>query len=139
MKTGKREWQLRLGAAGKQNVIHGVLDPSAGTRGSDISNSGGIQFVSNFVSSLLGDNITVISNTTLYQALVNSRTGQVLPPGQEELWKSPDMNWENIFTAGITKYIMVNLYLQLLYDRELASDIRIKETVAMGLTYRFSN
>jgi len=31
---------------------------------------------------------------------------------------------------------MVNLYTQLLYDREIDAGARLKETLALGLTYR---
>ncbi|MBT7617797.1 MAG: hypothetical protein HN590_10995, partial [Calditrichaeota bacterium] len=55
----------------------------------------------------------------------------------EEYWKAVDINWENIFTANITKYLMVNLYLQLLYDKEVDLGGRLKQTLSLGLTYNF--
>ena len=73
---------------------------------------------------------------------------------------APDIDWENIFTSQITKILSVNLYLRWVYDKydnsvpavvsgdgTLAnpSDLRaatrksvqIKQTLALGLTYRF--
>jgi hypothetical protein len=83
-------------------------------------------------------------------------------PEQEaiaDFWRSPDVNWQNTFTAQITKYLSVNLYLQFLYDRfdqatkivnsdpttqadlDLAlagvrEDPQFKQTLALGITYR---
>lgn len=82
-------------------------------------------------------------------------------PNREEVadfWKSPDINFQNTFSAGITEWLAVNLYLQLVYDKfdaatnvdnslPLASRIQeidggirkagqFKQTLALGLTYR---
>lgn len=73
---------------------------------------------------------------------------------------APDIDWENIFTSQITKLLSVNLYLRWVYDKYdnsvppiLADDgtltnpsdlraatrksVQIKQTLALGLTYRF--
>ena len=33
--------------------------------------------------------------------------------------KYPDINFENIISAQVTKYVVVNLYVQMLYDRQI--------------------
>jgi hypothetical protein len=47
-----------------------------------------------------------------------------------------DVNWENMLSASITKYLTVNPYAQFLYDKEIDLKGRFKETLALGLTYR---
>ena len=43
---------------------------------------------------------------------------------------------ENISSASITKVLMVNLGAQVLYDKEIDTKMRLKETLALGLTYK---
>ncbi|HSG28427.1 MAG TPA: hypothetical protein VLA34_08095, partial [Candidatus Krumholzibacterium sp.] len=73
----------------------------------------------------------------VYQALIYSKKDDLAGTEMEDYWKAPDVNWENIFTANITKYLMVNLYIQLLYDKEVDLGGRFKQTMALGLTYKF--
>lgn len=124
-KQDKTEWNARFGAGLRQNFNRLV------TGGSETTNDGGLEFITDFKTPLAQERITYSSNLQLFQALFRSGT----PPDNN--WKAPDMNWENIFTAGITKHLMVNLYTQLLYDKEIDTDMRIKETLALGLTYKF--
>jgi hypothetical protein len=51
-------------------------------------------------------------------------------------WPSVDINWENIFSASVTKYVVVNLYTQWLYDKQIDKRGRFKETLSLGLTYK---
>ncbi|MBM3332894.1 hypothetical protein FJY68_13775 [candidate division WOR-3 bacterium] len=55
----------------------------------------------------------------------------------EGKWKALDVGWDNTAAASITKYVMVNLTAQLLYDTEIHDKLRLKETLALGLTYKF--
>ena len=82
-----------------------------------------------------------------------------LDPDVGDFAKTVDLDWENIFTSQITKVISVNLYLRWVYDKydnsvppaltetgDLANpgDVKaairkagqLKETLALGLTYR---
>jgi hypothetical protein len=83
-------------------------------------------------------------------------------PGTDKIadfWRSPDINWQNTFSAQITKYLAVNLYLQMIYDRfdqstkvhnsdpmpqeeldavfkGVREDPQFKQTLALALVYR---
>jgi len=48
-----------------------------------------------------------------------------------------DVNWDNMFTSKITKYIGVSFNVKLLYDRDISAKRQLKETLAVGLTYTF--
>ena len=75
-----------------------------------------------------------------------------------DFWKSPDVNFQNTFTAQITKHLSVNLFAQWSYDKfdaaanvdatqpvaaqiaEIDRNVRkagqFRETLALGLSYR---
>ena len=138
LKQDKREWTARLGGAFRQHIDRDALvDPVAGTRETQTTNDGGFQFDSEFITPLADDRITFSSKLTVYQALFFSESDELKGLPEEDYWKSPDVDWENIFTAGITKYLMVNLYMNLLYDKEVDVGGRLKETLSLGLTYKF--
>ena len=138
IKTEKREWTARFGAATRQFINRDVLDPLSGERETFSSNDFGLEFVNDFKTPLAGDRITYTSKLTVYEALFYSEEDALKGQPGEDYWKSPDVNWENIFTAGITKYLMVNLYVQLLYDKQIDLGGRLKQTMSLGLTYKFS-
>lgn len=87
----------------------------------------------------------------------NLDPGDPLPEAIADFWKAPDINWQNTFTAQITKVLAVNLYVQFVYDKfdastnvdtsvepeKLISDVlggvrkagQFKQTLALGITY----
>lgn len=137
IKEDKREWSNRLGAALRQYVNRDMLmDPLTDKRETQTSNDGGLEFVSEFKSPLAEGKITLSSKLTVFQALFSSEADQLEGLPNENYWKAPDVNWENIFTASITKYLMVNLYTQILYDKEVDKGGRFKQTLSLGLAYK---
>lgn len=135
-KKEKREWTARLGAGLRQHLNRDVLDTLTNKRETQISNDGGFVFVTDFETPLAQERITFTSKLTLFQALFSSESDKLKGQPNENYWKSPDVNWENIFTARITEYLMVNLYIQLLYDKEIDLGVRFKQTLSLGLTYK---
>ncbi|MHB9027637.1 MAG: DUF3078 domain-containing protein [Candidatus Latescibacterota bacterium] len=135
IKQEHREWTARLGLGVREHIDRNILDPVTLTRSTETTTDGGIEFVNDFRSPLAGDRITVLSKLIVFQALANSRADELrdLPGGN--FWKTADVNWENIFTANITKYLIVNLYTQLLYDKEISRGGRFKQTLGLGLAY----
>ena len=136
IKKKKREWIARLGIGVRQHVNRDVLEPSGTSRKTHTSNDGGIVFVTDFKTPLAQERILYTGKLTIFKALFFSKADELKGKPNENYWKSPDLNWENIFTASITKYVMVNFYLQLLYDKEINLKRRLKQTLALGLTYK---
>ncbi len=137
VKEQKREWVARLGAALRQHVDRDVLvDSLRGTRETRTTADAGLEFVADFVTPLAQERVTLGSKLTVYHALYYSESDELQGLPNEDYWKSPDVDWENTFTAAITKYLMVNLYLQLLYDKEVDLAGRFKQTLCLGLTYK---
>jgi hypothetical protein len=137
VKEEKREWVVRLGAALRQHVNRDVLvDSLRGTRETQTATDSGLEFVADFTTPVAQQRIAFTSKLTVFQALFYSESDELEGLPNENYWKSPDVDWENTFTAAITKYLMVNLYLQLLYDKEVDLAGRLKQTLSLGLTYK---
>lgn len=136
VKQEKREWTARFGVGLRQHVNRDVLETTVSKRKTQTSNDGGFVFVTDFKTTLAQERITYTGRLSLFKALFFSEADKLKGQPNENYWKSPDFNWENIFTASITKYLMVNFYVQLLYDKEINLKTRFKQTLALGLTYK---
>ena len=131
-----REWIVRLGGAVRQHIDRNVMPDEAEEKETATTSDAGAELVSNFKTPLADGKIALSSDLTVFQGLYNSEEDKLEGlPGADD-WKSPDVNWENTLTANITNYLMVNLYLQLLYDKEIDSDVRMKETLSLGFTFQ---
>ena len=136
IKEEKREWNVRLGAGVRQYLNRDVLNIDTDERETLTSSDAGLVFDSEFKTPLADDRITFQSKLTVFEAVYYSEKEELEGLPNEDYWKAPDVNWENIFTAGITDYLMVNLYIQLLYDKEIDLAGRFKQTLALGVTYK---
>jgi len=123
-KKDKLEWNARIGVGFRQNLERLVVG------GTNTTNDGGLEFVTSFKTPLAQEKISYTTKLSLFQAVFRSGVHT------NDDWKASDINWENIFSASITKYLMVNLYAQLLYDKEIGTGLRIKENLALGLTVK---
>lgn len=93
---------------------------------------GGIESVTDIVLSF-HKQLHYVGKLTLYRALFFSESSNA----PNDYWKAIDVNWENQLTATITKLVSVNLYAQLLYDKETTKKARIKETLAIGFVLKW--
>ncbi len=96
---------------------------------------GGIESVTD-ASFSFDKNLRYTGKLTLYKALFFSKSDEVKGTPYEDHWKAVDINWENIVSAQVTKIITVNLYTQLLYDKEISKKGRFKETIAIGFVFK---
>jgi len=143
IKGESRELTARLGGAVRQHLDRDALPedadelPEGETQRENVfTNDAGLEFVSTFRTPLADGAITLTSDLTVYQAFYYSESDALKElPGADD-WKSTDINWENTFSAGITKHIVVNLYVQVLYDKEIDPDVRLKETLSLGFTFK---
>jgi len=85
---------------------------------------------------VLNERLGYTGKLTLYKALFFSQKDDFIGQPDEDYWKSIDVNWENKFTASISKYVVVSIYTQLLYDKQTSKKGRFKETLSFGLTYK---
>jgi hypothetical protein len=130
--TETTEWRVRTGLALRQTVNRDVLEASSGTRKTETSQEGGFELVMDLKTPIKKDQLEWTNKLTVFQALATSQDKA------NDDWKSPDINWENILTANIAKYVVVTLYTQFLYDKEIDAAGRFKQTLSLGLTYKIS-
>ena len=134
----KRELTSRAGFAFREHIDrNSIIDPVLRTKDTQVEYDGGLEMITELSTPLAKERINLTSKLTLYQALFYSESDAVEGFANQDYWKMVDVTWENIFTANITKYLIVNLYLQLLYDKEISLGGRLKQTLSLGLTYKF--
>lgn len=122
----------RFGAAFRQNVDRDVLTvPIPETRETQTTIDGGVEFVSEYKHAFPASNITYNTKLQIYQAMFNSKSDDLATDD----WKAPDLNWEHNLGIKLYKAINLNLYLQLLYEKEQISEIQYKETLGLGISY----
>ena len=100
IKEEDREWSTRLGGAIRQHIDRDVLIEGETERETLSTSDGGLQFVSELRTPLADGAITLTSDLTVFQALYYSESDALEGlPGADD-WKSPDVNWENNFSAA---------------------------------------
>ncbi len=135
-KTEKTEFLSRLGFGLRQKMNKEIIDSVNEKTKSHTTNDGGFESVIDFKTSLADGKITYSTKLTLFKAIFYSESDKLKGKPEEDYWKAVDVNWENVFSTSITKYLTVNLYVQFLYDKEIHLKGRFKETLALGLTYK---
>jgi hypothetical protein len=135
-KSKETEFLSRLGFGLRQKINKEIVDTLNEKTETQSTNDGGFESVTDFKTSLPGGKITYSTKLTLFKAVFYSESEKLKGKPEEDYWKAVDVNWENIISASITKYLTVNLYVQFLYDKEIDLKGRFKETLALGLTYK---
>jgi hypothetical protein len=133
------KWNARFGGAVNQYINRYTVDATHAGPYSKTVNSAGLELVTELKAKAKNGLLDLSSLLTLYEALVSSQAEKTENTPQKNFWRYPDINWENILSVNLTKYIMINFTAQLLYDRELHANARLKEVLALGLTYKFNN
>lgn len=136
VKEESREFSARVGGALRRHVYREAATGDGDERATKTTTDGGAELVLLFRTPLAEDKITFLSELTTYRAFYNSEEEELAGTEGSDDWKSVDVNWENTLTANVTNYLMVNLYVQTLYDKEVADDLRLKETLSLGFTFK---
>lgn len=136
MKGPDRELITRLGLAVKERINRDqVTDPATGARETFRDRNGGLESVTDYKTPVFSDKVKYVSKLSVYRAFYYSDAWKLEGLPNENYWKAPDVNWENALNASVSKYLMVSLAAQLLYDKEVDLRGRFKETLSLGLTY----
>ena len=137
LKGDNANWTARLAGAAHEKFDRWKLQDDGTRKQLTTTQDGGIEFVTEAKLVNTAKWATFCSNLKVYEAVISSEAEKLEGTPQADDWRYPDVNWENILALNISKYIMVNVYVQALYDREIATRARIKETLGAGLTYTF--
>jgi len=130
----KDEVISRLGLALRQIMKNTIVDEQLNTEDSTLIDVG-IESVTD-VTLTFNERLLYTGKLTLYKALFFSEKDEVKGTPYEDDWKAIDVNWENIISASLSKIVTVNLYAQLLYDKEVSRKGRFKETLAIGFVFK---
>ena len=139
MQKGDRvDWETRIGGAARQTVDRDHLDTVTGTRATDVTNDGGIEFDMDLKANNKAKWVTLLSSLRVYEALVSSEANAEKGTPAENDWRYPHVKWENNLTLSFAKYLMSNVSAYLYYDKDISADVRLKETFSAGLTYIYT-
>lgn len=94
---------------------------------------GGFEFVTKYTQNLRDDLLDYSGSLTLFQAVLSSEKDK------NDKWKTTDVDWQNTLNINITKYLIVNFTMQLLFDKEVEENVRAKQFLSLGLVYKFDN
>jgi hypothetical protein len=171
VKTDKAELLSRLGFGFRQTFARSFTEPAPSqTTTSFTTNDGGVEFQSKATWPLLDGRVLYAGDLLAFQPVFYSKSDALeqfdalarqADPAAEavaDFWKATDVNFQNTFSAGITKAISVNLFVQWIYDKfdaaanvdpslplaTLAPEVRknvrkagqFKQTLAIGISYR---
>ena len=131
----KDELLSRLGFALKQHITSEIVDTSLAEKEWETTTDGGLESVTDF-NFVLSEQLKYVGKLSLYKAFFFSKKDDLKGTPEEDYWKAVDVNFENTISASVAKYIEVSLYIQLLYDKQIDKRTRLKETLALGLTYK---
>ncbi len=135
-KAGDDEFLTRAGIGLRQRIKRTVSDSAPYATTSTSSNDAGFEWVTDGKYKIPKTSIVWKTKLTAFKAIFNSKSKESKGTPEEDYWKAVDVNWENMFSAQVSKYVAVSLYLQWLYDKEIARGGRFKETIALGLTWK---
>lgn len=132
IENGNEVLSSRLGFAVRENLNRDVLlSDGSGDRENVTTIDGGVESLTEYKNVFAPTNVAFNSKLRIYQALFNSKSDDY----QHEEWKSPDLNWENTLSLKVWKTISLNLYFQLLYEKEQIAELQFKETMGVGFSY----
>jgi len=135
-KTDTESIVSRFGLALRQIMTKSIIDTDLNTESNTVTD-GGFESVTD-ATLMLSERIQYVTKLSLYKALFSSESDDAALMGTEaaDYWKSIDVNFENTFSAAISKVLSVSLYTQILYDKEVEKKARFKETLALGFVLR---
>lgn len=128
-KTDESEFITRVGFGFRQIMGRAFTDSTADETQSSWTNDGGFEWQTDMTRPILEKRVLYKGKLLVYLPVFYSKSGDLddfdtaaiaFDPTREEVgnfWQAPDVNFQNAFTAKITKYLNVDLYLQWVYDR----------------------
>jgi hypothetical protein len=122
VKEEDRELLSRLGFTFRQSSRRFFTGPDSGSEtGTETTNDGGLEWVTDYKTKVLDDQVAWTSKLAIYQPVFYSFNdafdglsaeelgAAALPSDISDYPISLDIDWENIFSTQITKYLSVNL------------------------------
>lgn len=133
VKNSNVDWTARIGGAVRQTVERNtsILKPDD----DKVVNDGGIEFITDFKASSKDNRIAYNTQFKLFQAVFIPKDSDRIM----DLKRNPDVSWENTINVSLLKFVMLNFYFQLLYDKEIDTSVRFRQTAGLALTYNIKS
>ncbi len=135
-KQGEDEILTRSGFALRQLFQRKYTDETYSSTTFETSTDGGLEWVTDVAYTIPGSSIVYKSRLGAFKALYYSKSDELKGLERADYWKAIDVNWENAFSAQVSKYVGVALYLQWLYDKEIDLVGRFKQTLSVGFSWK---
>jgi hypothetical protein len=135
-KKDGNEILTRSGMALRQLITRMYTDETFSKKTTETSTDGGLEWVTDVAYKIPGSSISYKSRLGAYKALFYSKSDEFQGMENEDYWKAVDVNWENTFSAQVSKYIGVALYLQWIYDKEIDLAGQFKQTLSVGFSWK---
>lgn len=128
-KSEKRELITRLGVGFRQVFGRSFVDAVSRETNSFSSNDGGFEWQTQMTRPLMSEQVLYKGQLLVFLPVFFSKSAALEDfdaaaalalPGREavaDFWKAPDLDFQNTFSAQITKAIGVNLFVQWRYDK----------------------
>jgi len=94
---------------------------------------GGVEWLTESKSEF-NANITLTNKLKLFQAVFSSISEEKDPAMN---WHQLDIYWEQMFTARLTQYVLFNVVVKLMYDRDTSKGGQLQENASLGVSYKF--
>lgn len=129
----------RVGAGFRQHIVKmdDPLDPYRTI--SETTTDGGFEWVTDIVLGSAKKKYSFATKLTLFQAVFFSEADNLKGQENENYWKMLDVNWDNVLRVNVTALLQVSLAWQLLFDKEISERGRFKETLTLGVAYKFAH
>jgi hypothetical protein len=135
-KAVRGELYSRMGLALRENVHRDTLSVTPPRTEINSETDGGLDWTTDFSRTFKDKQMKYVSKLRVFKALFNSKSDERKGLPNQDDWKAPDVAWENTFSASLTKYIQMQLFMELLYDKEIDRRGRFREVLGLGLSYK---
>jgi hypothetical protein len=102
-----------------------------GTALTTTATDGGLEWVTDHKQVFSEDKLEVVSKLRVFQAFMNSESDDL---GDD--WETTDVTLESTLSVTVTGHIMVKLFVEFLYDKEISYKGRFRESLGLGLSYK---
>ncbi|HKJ66989.1 MAG TPA: DUF3078 domain-containing protein [bacterium] len=116
--------RVRLGAALKETITDQFPVPYADNPETETVETFKFEYGADTVTDVslqLRDNLLFTSKVSLFSNL--------------QRFDEIDVDWDNTFTAKVSKYLIVSLNIQIFYDKDISRRRQLKQTLAVGFSY----
>ena len=170
IKTDEQEFISRIGLGARQVFSRAFVDTFSTNTRSFTNVDGGVEWLTTVLQPFWDKSVVYRGRLLVFYPVFFSDSDDLkdfdaaamasdpMRESVQDFWRAPDMNFQNTFTAQITKYLNVNLYIEWVYQKydrsvdlnpqnpiedqikKVDAGIRkagqFKQTLALGLTYQ---